>query len=154
MVGEPEIIAAQLNTALRRRRGVRAIALHTYARELALLLCPEVANGDRANAAEQLIRRACAAIGQPTGQVLEILCAFAPGSDWQTLSLRREKAGALLGQYGVQADTLRRSYIWDELMLELGIAIRGVMNSEQAPPVEPPNQEPAGDEGDEDNPAA
>ncbi|WP_131770309.1 hypothetical protein [Candidatus Protofrankia californiensis] len=154
MVGEPEIIAEELNKALKKRRGVRAIALHTYARELALLLCPEIEDDDRANAAEQLIRRACAALGHPTGRALEILCAFASGTDRTPLQRRREEAGNILSPHGIQADTVRRPYIWDDLMLELAIAIRGLMaKPKQEPASEFPDHQPADGDG-EDNPAA
>jgi hypothetical protein len=135
-VGEPEVIAAQLNKALRRRRGVRAIALYTYARELALLIFPPelfpiMQDDDRARAAEDLIRRACAGLGDPTGRALAILCDLAPGSDQLTLDRRREKAGQILGPYGIQADTVRRPYVWNSLMLELAIAIRGLRTSSE-----------------------
>jgi len=128
----PETIALQLDRALRKRRGVRAIALYTYADELASLLYPpqrypEMLADDRARESENLIRRACLALGDPTGRALEVLCAFTPTFDRTTLQRRREEAGAILSPYGIQADTVRRSYIWNDLMLELAIAIRGLM---------------------------
>ncbi|MYZ33936.1 MULTISPECIES: hypothetical protein [unclassified Streptomyces] len=134
----PETIAFQLDRALRKRRGVRAIALYTYADELASLLYPpehypEMQADDRARESENLIRRACAALGGPTGRALEVLCAFTPTFDRTTLQRRREEAGAILSPYGIQADTVRRSYIWNDLMLELAIAIRGLMEGSSAP---------------------
>lgn len=133
----PETIALQLDRALRKRRGVRAIALYTYADELASLLYPperypEMLADDRARESENLIRRACVALGDPTGRALEVLCAFTPTFDRTTLQRRREEAGAILSPYGIQADTVRRSYIWDDLMLELAIAIRGLMGEAPA----------------------
>jgi hypothetical protein len=127
MVGEPEIIAAQLKKILKYKLGAHASVLYQDAPELVDLLCPAdespMEDHKRALRAEGMIRRACKALDGPTGQALEVLYAFAPGTSGTPLERRREEAGKILSPYGIQADTVRRDHNEKPLLFALAFEL-------------------------------
>ncbi len=130
-MGELEVtaIASQLKKLLKNKHGAYAAALYLYARDLVDVLCPANNNpglndGQRVIKVEQLIRDACAALDGPTGEALKVLCAFAPGTYGTSLERRREEMGKILNPtYGIQADTVRRPHIWNELIFGLAFEL-------------------------------
>lgn len=138
MVGEPEIIAAQLKKILKNKLGAHVSVLYQHAPELVDLLCPADENPTedhkRALRAEEMIRRACKALDGPTGQALEALFAFAPGASGTTLDQRRRQAGTLLNEHPIQADTVRRDHNEKPLLFALAFELCRLIGSDENSP--------------------
>jgi hypothetical protein len=158
MVGEPEIIAAQLKKILKYKLGAHASVLYQHAPELVDLLCPPsdnlIEDHKRALRAEEMIRRACKALDGPTGQALEALYAFAPGASGASLDRRREQAGRVLSPHEIQADTMRRDHNEKPLLFALAFELCRLRESDTRNGTEEVPDRFLSDADDENSPAA
>lgn len=109
---DPEVLFHELKKAV--RHGCRASRLMRYAPALVDLIVPdnERSRSERANLAEQALRRACDSYEGDWGDVMECLLGLALGTYGALLKERRRRAAGLIH---VATETFRRHYEQDAL---------------------------------------